>query len=393
MSDSQDVRIYPAEKTITIKKNRDFTFAGSIKAGRLQYFGKEYYFHYDPFIIDLLNVDSVSFMATSFDKNEHGENTLVRVKNVLEQVTGTLEIDAPSNKSGQLGEKYPQYPLFNSSKESFVFYDRRNIQRGVYKRDKFYYRSNPFQIDSLDNFTNDGLTFSGTLVSGGIFPDIKEPIRLQPDYALGFVRGTGDAGMPLYGKKAQFTSDITLNGRGLQGNGKLEYLTTTLLSKQLIFMPDSTLGRADTLGNIAATKPSSVPHIEAGSVFARLTPAKDQLHVEKLRKPMVMYDGQALLHGSTDLTPSGMSGAGLMDFHNATLRSDLYQFTTMQAHADTSDFRLTEGDTSSIAFKTDNVNATIKLDERVGEFVSNGSETKVEFPVNQYMCYMDRFKW
>ncbi len=39
------------------------------------------------------------------------------------------------------------------------------------------------------------------------------------------------------------------------------------------------------------------------------------------------------------------------------------------------------------------MNATVKLDERVGEFVSNGTETKVEFPVNQYICFMDRFKW
>ncbi len=393
MSDSQDVRIYPAEKTITIKKNRDFTFGGSVKAGRLQYYGKEYYFHYDPFVIDLLNVDSVSFMATSFEKNDEGENTLVRVKNVLEQVTGTLEIDAPSNKSGLLQKDYPQFPKFNSSKESFVFYDRRAIQRGVYGRDKFYYRSDPFQIDSLDNFTNDGLTFSGTLVSAGIFPDIKEPLRLQPDYALGFVRNTGDAGMPLYGRKATFTSNITLNNRGLQGSGKLDYLTTSLTSKQLVFMPDSTLGRADTLTNLASTKPTKVPHIEASAVFARLVPAQDVLHVEKLKKPMVMYDDQALLHGSTDLTPQGMTGAGLMDFRNATLKSKLFQFQTMQAHADTSDFRLTEGDTASIAFRTDNVNATIKLDERVGEFVSNGSETKVEFPVNQYVCFMDRFKW
>ncbi|MBK7946152.1 MAG: hypothetical protein IPJ85_12985 [Flavobacteriales bacterium] len=47
-------------------------------------------------------------------------------------------------------------------------------------------------------------------MSAGIFPDIKEPIRLQPDYALGFVRATGDAGMPLYGRKAKFTSSISL---------------------------------------------------------------------------------------------------------------------------------------------------------------------------------------
>jgi hypothetical protein len=393
MSDSQDVRIYPAGKAITIKKNRDFTFAGSIKAGRLQYYGKEYYFHYDPFIIDLVNVDSVSFMASSFEADADGRHSLVRVKNVLEQVSGTLEIDAPSNKSGRQQQKYPQYPVFTSARESFVYYDKKSIQRGAYDRDRFYYRSDPFKIDSLDNFSNAGLTFSGTLVSAGIFPDIKEPLGLQPDYALGFVRPTGEAGMPLYGKKAKFTSTLALNSRGLQGNGDLQYLTTSLSSKQLIFTPDSTLGRADTLENVAATAPSKVPHITAGQVFVRLEPGKDNLRTEQIRRPLTLYDDQAVLHGLTDLTPKGMTGAGLIDFRNATLRSKLFQFETMQVHADTSDFRLTEGDTASIAFKTDNVNATVKLDERIGEFVSNGSETKVEFPVNQYICYMDRFKW
>ncbi len=393
MSDSQDVRIYPAEKTITIKKNRDFTFAGSIKAGRLQYYGKEYYFHYDPFTIDLVNVDSVSFMASSFEPNSEGQHTLVRVKNVLEQVSGTLEIDAPSNKSGRQQERYPQFPIFSSARESYVYYDKRSIQRGAYGRDRFYYRSDPFTLDSLDNFSNAGLHFSGTLVSGGIFPDIREPLRLQTDYALGFVKPTGDSGLPLYGKKAKFTSTVTLNSRGLQGSGDMEYLTTRLTSKQLIFTPDSTLGRADTLENIAATTPSKVPHITAAQVYVRLEPAKDNLRAEQIRRPMVLYDDQAVLHGLTDLSPKGMTGAGLIDFRNATLKSKLFQFETMQLHADTSDFRLTEGDTASIAFKTDNVNATVKLDERVGEFVSNGSETKVEFPVNQYICYMDRFKW
>ena len=393
MSDSQDVRIFPAERTITIKKGRDFTFGGNIQAGKLSYYGKEYYFHYAPFTIDLLNVDSVSFMADSFEKNEEGQTTLVKVKNVLEQVTGTLEIDAPSNKGGMHQKDYPSYPKFNSTKESFVFYDKGTIQRGVYGRDKFYYRSDPFQIDSLDNFTNSGLYFSGTLVSAGIFPDIKEPLRLQPDYALGFVRSTGDGGMPLYGRKARFTSTVALNNRGLQGDGELTYLTSTLRSKALVFCPDSTLGRADTLMNTASLTPSSVPTVNASDVFVRLEPARDVLRTEKLKKPLVMYEDQALLHGLTELTPKGMSGGGLIDFRNATLRSDLFDFTTMQMHADTSDFRLTEGDTASIAFRTDNVNATVKLDERVGEFVSNGTETKVEFPVNQYICYMDRFKW
>ena len=392
LSDSNDVKIFPAEKTITMEKGRDFRFGGSVQAGKLQYYGKDYHFHYETFVIDLLNVDSVTFYAESFEENDKGERSLVKVKNVLEQVTGSLEVDHASNKSGLKQKEYPAYPKFNSTRESYVYYDKKNIQRGVYDRNKFYYKSDPFQIDSLDNFTNAGLFFNGTLVSGGIFPDLHEPLRLMADYSLGFEKATGEAGMPLYGKKARFTNDIVLNSRGLQGNGDLAFLTTTLTSKSLVFTPDSTIGRADTLTNLASAS-AKVPLVKGGDLYVRLEPAKDMLHSEKLRRSMEMYDGQAQLNGFTELTPTGMTGAGMIDFGNATLTSDLFEFETMKMQADTSDFRLTDGDVSSIAFSTDNVNATVKLDERVGEFVSNGNETKVEFPVNQYICFMDRFKW
>ncbi len=394
LSDSQDVRIYPSDRLVTVKKDRDLTFGGNIAAGKLNYYGKEYYFHYKPFVIDLLNVDSVSFYADSFDKDEQGRTRLVRVKNVLEQVTGTLEIDAPSNKSGLQQEKYPEFPKFNSTQASFVYYDRKAIQKGAYKRDIFYYKSDPFIIDSLDNFTNEGLTFSGVLMSGGIFPDIREPLRLQEDYALGFIRPTGDGGLPLYGRKAKFANTLKLDHKGLHGDGDLTYLTTIASSKDLYFTPDTTYGMADTLYNAAASNATmKVPNVHGSELFLRLEPAKDELLADVRGRPMVMFDGQTFLQGRTELTPTGMTGAGLVDFTNATLSSDLFQFTTMTTHADTSDFRLTGDDASGIAFRTDNVNATIKLDERLGEFVSNGSETKVEFPVNQYVCFMDRFKW
>ncbi|MCB0795454.1 MAG: hypothetical protein KDB88_12015 [Flavobacteriales bacterium] len=393
VSDSQDVKIYPADQKVVIKKGRDFTFGGMVQAGKLQFHGKEYYFHYEPFVIDLLNVDSVSFYADTFEPDENGRYGLKRVKNVLEMVTGTLEIDQPGNKSGLKEEDYPEFPKFNSAQESFVFYDRKEIQKGVYDRDRFYYRSDPFQIDSLDNFTNAGLNFDGTLVSAGIFPDIRETLRLQPDYSLGFVRSTGDGGAPLYGKRSKFTNTVTLNYNGLQGDGEMSFLTTMAYSKSFVFCPDSTFGVADTLINSASTAALDVPQVNGSEIFVRLEPSRELLHAEVTQDPMVMYAEQAELYGSTDLTASGMTGAGLVDFSNATLRSDLFAFRTMQLHADTSDFRLTEGDTASIAFRTDNVNATVKLDERVGEFVSNGDETIVEFPVNQYICYMDRFKW
>lgn len=394
LSDSQDVKIFPAEKLVTVKKDRDFSFGGMVKAGKLSFYGKEYYFHYKLYSIDLLNVDSVGFIADSFEPDDEGKYRLVKVKNVLESVTGTLEVDAPSNKSGLKQKDFPAFPKFNSTKESYVFYDRANIQKGAYLRDKFYYKSDPFQLDSLDNFTNEGLRFDGTLSSAGIFPDIRETLRLQPDYALGFVRPTGDGGLPLYGKKAKFAHTLALDNKGLHGDGDLTYLTTIASSKELIFTPDTTFGLADTLYNGAASSPTlNVPNVQASKVQLRLEPAKDVLMAATTAVPMTMYDKAAYLYGKTELTPKGMSGAGMVDFTNATLSSKLFDFKTMKVHADTSDFRLTEGDTASIAFRTDDVNATIKLDERVGEFVSNGTETKVEFPYNQYICYMDRFKW
>lgn len=393
LSDSQDVKIYPDEGKVLVKKNRDFQFGGVVKAGKLQFYGKEYFFHYEPFVVDLLNVDSVSFYADSFEADEDGFRSLVRVKNVIENISGTLEIDEPSNKSGLWQKDYPAYPRFNNVQESFVYYDRKSIQQGVYDRDRFYFRTDPFSIDSLDNFTNKGINFPGTLVSAGIFADIVEPLKLQPDYSLGFVRGTGDAGMALYQKGSTFTDKITLNSDGLQGAGVLDFLTTTASSEQFVFCPDSTFGVADTLINVGASTPSKVPQVNAGDVFTKFEPDKDVFTASIRKKPMVMFDNEALLYGGTQLTPSGMTGAGLVDFRNATLSSDLFSFETRKVKADTSDFRLTEGDTSAIAFSTDNVNATIDLDERVGDFVSNGDETIVEFPVNKYICYMDRFKW
>ncbi len=118
MSDSQDVKIYPAGQRGDGQEGPRLHLRREGQAGKLNYYGKEYYFHYKPFIIDLLNVDSVSFYADSFEPDENGELWTVRVKNVLEKVTGTLEIDEPNNKSGiqqvmrdgKMKGRYPAVP-------------------------------------------------------------------------------------------------------------------------------------------------------------------------------------------------------------------------------------------------------------------------------------------
>jgi hypothetical protein len=53
------------------------------------------------------------------------------------------------------GKKRQAFPIFKSFKESYAFYDKRSIQRGAYNKDKFYFKLDPFVIDSVDNFRNE----------------------------------------------------------------------------------------------------------------------------------------------------------------------------------------------------------------------------------------------
>ena len=125
MSDSQNVVIYPAEQKILLKKNRDFTFAGIVHAGRFDFFGKEFSFDYTKFKVDLKNVDSLRIMVKSREPDAYGEYPLVKVRTVIEEINGDLEIDNPANKSGR--KPFPVYPIFNSFKESHAYYDKKSI--------------------------------------------------------------------------------------------------------------------------------------------------------------------------------------------------------------------------------------------------------------------------
>ena len=61
LSKARDVYLYPTDGLLVVKKNRDFIFNGQIYAGRgrLNLFGKNFFFHYDEFKVDLNEIDSV----------------------------------------------------------------------------------------------------------------------------------------------------------------------------------------------------------------------------------------------------------------------------------------------------------------------------------------------
>ncbi|MCD4681301.1 MAG: hypothetical protein K8S00_13025, partial [Bacteroidales bacterium] len=391
LSDSQRVFIYPTDQELILKKNRDFTFSGRIHAGLFDFYARECSFDYDKFKLNLPTIDSMSFKVHSFTADQYGRHPLKIVKTVISDLSGDLLIDHPNNKSGI--RNYAEYPIFNSKEDAFVYYDNKTIQGGVYTRDKFNFHVYPFSIDSLDNFSTVGLEFDGYLTSAGIFPDIEEPLKVQPDYSLGFIRSTPSGGYPIYGSKGMYFDKILLSHRGLRGDGSLEYLSSQSVSNDFIFFPDSTNAVlqhyeiAEQMGTV------EYPSVTAENVYEHWMPYQDIMQVSKIDIPISMYNTEAKLHGMLELTPLNLTGGGTIEFVDAEMDADLYSFKHHIFDADTADFRLKTWDLAELAFSTHNYNSHIDFEERKGEFKSNGGGSKVEFPVNQYICYMDEFEW
>ncbi|MFM7218497.1 MAG: hypothetical protein ACKO1U_10805, partial [Bacteroidota bacterium] len=274
------------------------------------------------------------------------------------------------------------------------YYDKSSIQEGVYTRDKFYFHLDPFAIDSLDNFSRAGLRFGGEMVTAGIFPDFRDSLKLQPDLSLGLVRETGENGWPAYGGKGVFTQRLSLSNQGLFGKGKVDYLTSTSTTSSFLFLPDSMnamverfVNRKEVLAGI------EYPDVIGDSVGVHWRPYKDRMVVSKRSREMAMYEKQSSMDGQLFLEPIGLSGKGTMRMVGSELDSRNFKYKSVVFDADTSDFRLGSDEASALAFVTDNVRAHIDMNQRFGDFKANGGGTYVRFPLNQYISFIDQFKW
>jgi len=392
LSDSQNVVIFPKGRKIELKENRDFKFTGVVNAGRFQFFSKESDFEYDNFKINMPTVDSMRIWVVSNKLDQYGKKKMVMVKTVVESIKSELFIDGPGNKSGL--KDLAEYPILKSLKDSYVFYDRKSIQKGVYARDKFFFQLEPFVFDSLNDFKNEQLRFDGRFASADIFPEFNETLSLQPDYSLGFVRGTPESGYAVYGGKGQFFNDIKLSHKGLRGDGKFKYITSTTESNDFIFYPDSMNAIAQNYVIEEQMGAVEFPPVVAHDVFVHWRPYLDYMKVKKIEKPLVFYDGNSKLHGSITLQPKGLLGKGLFDFPGATLKADLIKFKFSEFDTDTADFNIKALDkVDAFALITTNVKAHVDFKERKAECRSNGGGSVMEFPQNQYIAYMDKFTW
>ncbi|SMO41533.1 hypothetical protein SAMN06265379_101649 [Saccharicrinis carchari] len=391
ISDNQNVVFFPAGEHILLKRNRNFIFDGAINAGMLNLYGKGFKFDYDQFLIDMSNIDSVRMKVQTGDLDYFGQPKMTYVKNAIENLSGSLMIDRPDNKSGK--EQYSRYPILNSSTESYVYYDKPEVQMGQYNREKFYFKLDTFTMDSISRLSAKNFDFSGSFVSN-IFPTFNENITVRNDYSLGFKRKTPEEGYGIYDNKAKFIADIDLSNAGLKGSGTLKYLTSTTQSENLLFLPESTSGQAYQF--TVEKKSEGVEYPDAQGKYSRINylPYQDRLIATTQEEAFTMYNNEAQLEGEIEISPTGASGDGTFYMDRANIFSPAMTFGGHTVLADSSDFNLVSTDMQEgVSFNTTNLISHIDFVSRQGKFNSKTGGSRVNFSDNRYISYISEFSW
>lgn len=383
-SDSQNVYIIPKEQIVTLKKNRNMDFSGKLRAGKVDFYGNGFSFDYNRFEVRLNNVDSMKFL---YHDDKIGAD--LPVKSALNNIYGTLAIDHPYNKSGR--KRFPGYPVFKSDVGSKVFYDKPSTQSGVYERNRFYFDVDPFTMDSLNDLDLEHMALSGTLISGGIIPDLKNFLSLQPDRSLGFKVASPEPGYPMYGGKGRGFVDLSLSDEGFFGKGNLKYIVSTSVSDKFIFLLDSMNASCNTFDN---QRTSVYPTVKALNVYEHWLPYADTMFVTRTQEYIAFSDNRATLDGTLILTPTDLRATGIINVEEAQLLSKDFWLQPDNILSDNSLFRIRAlRDSSNFWFNSMSAKVNVNLQDRIGNFIFNAGGLNSNFTYNQYAGSFEQFIW
>lgn len=394
ISDNKNAIVFPDNGKVKIKQNRNFVYSGWTNAGKLEVNAELASFDYAAFKIKLQKTSESLFRVRPLDKT-HGTKGIA-MKSSLRGITGEIFIDDVTNRAG-IKPNMDNFPKLVAANSSKIFYNSKDIYRGVYDSTRFYFTVAPFEMDSLNTFVEEKMRLKGELVSAGIFPKISQEVKIMQDYSFGFSMVTPPGGYTFYGTDAKYDNKIVLSNNGLQGAGTINFVHSSSKSNILSFLPDSTVGYA-IFENRKMSKGVAFPDVTGEETYITYVPKQNLLKAASTPKSdLVFFNKEATLRGMVTIRPEGMRGNGLMTFKNANLISDNFKYSDTDVDADTSGFRLkneSEDVTeNALAFKSDNVKSHVSFKDRIGEFYSNEGESTVDFPVNQYMAKMDQFKW
>ncbi|MBB6461482.1 hypothetical protein [Flammeovirga kamogawensis] len=337
ISDSLNVYAQPDSAGIKVKDNREFTFGGKFTAGAYIFRGEEFTFNYDSFLIHLTKVDSINFIVRDTTTNKAKESP-----NPLVDTGGTLYINKPFNKSGLLD--IDGYPSFNaksdSSKGGRIYYDRPSVLNGVYDK-RIVFELDTFTVDASEIHVD--VSFTGLLNTGGIFPTFQDEVKMDPTTGIfALERETNhnepwgsELGWPIYLNpryinnkdsirgKGNFDGKITLNHKGIRGEGTLEYLNSKFQSKDFIFYSDS----LSTHGTQGVIESDIHPRVDMTTYDLMWYVNRDSMNFTGTHEePFTIYNSNIKFSGNLALMPTKVFGRGLLETEESSNKSDNFRF-------------------------------------------------------------------
>jgi hypothetical protein len=391
LSDSQNVAIRPYGGHLVVKKNRSIAFDGVVQAGLFTIYGKKFLFSYDSFNIKLEKIDSIKIAVETDERDAFGRPVIKRVDNLIELATAKLDIDDSRNKSGLKSLK--QYPIINSTTESYIFYDEIKDLDGVYPRESFYFKLDPFTYKNIDHYTNAEMALDGEFVGGGVMEPMRQTLTIQPDTSLGFAMTIPAEGIPIYGGRGTLYNHLSMSNSGLIGRGRVDHLTATAVSDTFRFFPDYMSTRARSF-NMTADTLRRFPVLSSEEVDIQWLTDKDEWYaVNKEGKDFRMYANGTTMGGTLILKPEVLEGKGEVNTDEARITSETFSFGSVTVDADTSDYYLKALRGNGYGFVASNANTHVDFVQQRTSFSLNTDSSFVVFPEIEYISKMTNFSY
>lgn len=393
ISDSLNVVLFPLDRKIVIKKNRDFTTDGMITTNNYRFIGKNFSYSHSSYDFQLVDIDSIEFYVEVKDSVTGKVIDRKILDNKLTYSSGTLTLDEPGNKATR--KRDPRYPHFDANKGASIYFTGKEVLNGAYDS-SIYYKIPPFDVDSMGGGDVPSITFDGTFISGGIFPDFEQKMEVQPDLSFGFKLDAPLEGYPIYGGKGRFFGSISMNGHGLRGKGRIEMGGTVIESQDFVFYPDS----VQAIGERAYAKvvnegTISKPSMTVDDFELKWVVSKDKLALKNYSSPIYLYDSLAKLNGTLLLSATkGMSGLGILETKGSLVMSQDLTFKENNFVGRNSQFEILTNVQGKPALRSDMVRVDMNIKKGVANF--NPEEkgfASNEFPYLQYKTNIDNGVW
>lgn len=396
LSDSQYVKVIPDKGEINIYKNRNLNFNGKVEAGKINFYASidtsqqnasnKFSFDYRGFSIRCDSIDSMRFVLVRNPPPNYKPTPMEKAlsNTVFEGITGVIHIDDPNNKSGQ--KDFDYYPVFDSYSSSYLYWAHPDIQGGVYTKDKMNFSVFPFVLDSLSYFTNAGLSFDGEFNSSEIFPKFSQTLAVMEDGTLGFVQDTPEDGYRVYDNKGRFYNEITLDGSGLHGKGKLEHMGTVIESDSFIFHFDSVMAFVENFSMERSYRNGGVPDVKASSSEYIWYTKENTLKLRSKDAPIAIFEGAGQFNGELTLSEKGMVGNGSILLGQIEISGDSLVFSDRELDTEDSRFAIVDSLESDLYhFVAENVSINYDTYRHESTFQTKGNVlTPAVFPIHKY---------